>query len=68
MFLFVKAVEVIDHQRLSVSLFAPGWVYETQDKSHFFQHQERCELVIVDTLMLKAHTVFQIKIICLQIN
>ena len=53
MFLFVKAVEVIEHQRLSVSLFAPGWVYETQDKDHFFQHQERCERVIACMLIHK---------------
>ncbi|XP_064405516.1 cytosolic endo-beta-N-acetylglucosaminidase-like isoform X3 [Halichondria panicea] len=36
-----KAVEVISRQALSSALFAPGWVYETQAKSHFFQNQER---------------------------
>lgn len=42
LFQFIKAVEVIHQQRLSVAMFAPGWIYETQDKDHFFQHQEKC--------------------------
>ena len=26
---------------LSAALFAPGWVYETQDREHFFEHQDK---------------------------
>ena len=36
----LQALEVIHRHGMSAALFAPGWVFETQDKSHFFQSQD----------------------------
>eukprot|EP00731_Ephydatia_muelleri_P031174 Em0022g688a len=34
------ALDMIRKADLSAALFAPGWVYETQDKADFFQNQD----------------------------
>lgn len=37
----LQAMAVIQRMALSAAIFAPGWVFETQDKSHFFQNQDK---------------------------
>lgn len=39
--LYEQALQVIHDHGLSAALFAPGWVYENQDKEHFFEHQDK---------------------------
>ena len=36
-----QALDMIRKADLSAALFAPGWVYETQDKANFFQNQDQ---------------------------
>ena len=37
----LQALAVVQKASLSAAMFAPGWVYETQDKSHFFDSQDK---------------------------
>ena len=36
-----QAMAVVKQVSLSSAVFAPGWVYETQQKSHFFDNQDK---------------------------
>ena len=36
-----QAMALIKQASLSAALFAPGWVYETQEKSYFFDNQDK---------------------------
>ncbi|XP_061892319.1 cytosolic endo-beta-N-acetylglucosaminidase [Entelurus aequoreus] len=41
MFETYKALEIIRKYNFSAAIFAPGWVYETQDKNKFRHNQDR---------------------------
>jgi hypothetical protein len=36
-----QAMALIKQASLSAAVFAPGWVYETQQKSNFFDNQDK---------------------------
>ena len=37
----LQALAVIQQMALSAAIFAPGWVFETQEKAQFFLNQDR---------------------------
>lgn len=37
----LQALELIRKHNFSTAIFAPGWVYETQDKSEFRMNQDK---------------------------
>ena len=39
--LLFQAMQVIRDNALSAAIFAPGWVYETQDEAHFTENQNK---------------------------
>ena len=40
---------MIRREELSAAIFAPGWVFETQDKTKFIDNQNRCCICATDT-------------------
>ena len=40
-YILFKAMDEIKRHDLSMAIFAPGWVYENQDKKNFFENQDR---------------------------
>ena len=36
-----QAMAVLKQASLSAAIFAPGWVFETQSKSNFFENQDK---------------------------
>ena len=44
-----QAMSMIRREELSAAIFAPGWVFETQDKTKFIDNQNRCCVCAADT-------------------
>lgn len=53
--LFIQALEVINECNLSAVLFAPGWVFETQNKSRFFEIQDRLVTTVQARSLFHPH-------------
>uniref|UniRef100_A0A672Z2M0 Cytosolic endo-beta-N-acetylglucosaminidase n=1 Tax=Sphaeramia orbicularis TaxID=375764 RepID=A0A672Z2M0_9TELE len=47
-----KALEIIRKHNFSTAIFAPGWVYETQDKTEFRHNQDRFWALLSDHLYI----------------
>ncbi|CAL1589259.1 unnamed protein product [Knipowitschia caucasica] len=51
-----KALEMIRKHHFSVAIFAPGWVYETQEKAEFRHNQDKFWALLSDHLPPHRHT------------
>uniref|UniRef100_A0A3B3ZNA2 Cytosolic endo-beta-N-acetylglucosaminidase n=1 Tax=Periophthalmus magnuspinnatus TaxID=409849 RepID=A0A3B3ZNA2_9GOBI len=50
-----KALELIRKHNFSAAIFAPGWVYETQEKTEFRHNQDKFWGLLSDHLPLHRH-------------